>query len=132
VDAPEGGGMKFVIRPRRGGKTSELYREVFQNPNGFLVEPTEAIARMTHRQFPTLERRVLSLDQLRDPRLGGQGPIDLYIDNVDMVLQSLIPRYINATIRMVSATGLIVAAPTVDSNSPTRPRTEYVQGFDYL
>jgi hypothetical protein len=108
--------MTFKICGRRGGKSYEIARRAESNPKAAVIVPTLAMVRMTEENFPKLKGRVFSLDQVRQGRLQGTDTNTIHIDNLDMMLATLLNLggngwYPFPKIDLVTATGSLDLRP---------------------
>lgn len=103
--------VRFLITGRRGGKTNTLIDSMLRNPYGVAVVVDEQqrgrLVRELQNALPSTkgywDQRVLCAT--RDMSLHGSyyglrgrnGPIDLYIDNLDMILNMMFPNVQNIT-----------------------------------
>lgn len=85
--------MEFVSLPRRGGKTRAVVEYLKANPHAVLLVPAAQHARTLLQQYPELrECQIVTPDHVRDGALRGMGKPRIAIDNLDLVLWSLLPQ----------------------------------------
>lgn len=81
--------MKFVIRPRQGGKTFEAVKWLQANPGGVLLVHSEEYASALRKEHGFSEKQVMSFRSAQT-RLRGRRKTRIAIDNVDLMLAYLL------------------------------------------
>ena len=82
--------MKFDIRGRGRGKTTDLVKEVLATRNGILlVAWSDEAARLIH-EYPELNKRVVTPTNLHTVRGRFPGGAVVYIDNLELILPLLV------------------------------------------
>ena len=77
--------MKIIIRPRGGGKTTQIIKEVIKE-DGYLLTFCENERRRLEEEHPTLKDRIFSWKSL-PCSLQGRERKPLFIDNADYWLR---------------------------------------------
>lgn len=95
--------MIFKIAGRRGGKTYAIHKLMEADPNAIMITHSHLLASYAVRDHPSLRGRVFGMEEF--DRLQGRQISKVHIDNLDMILQSLLP--VGERIGLVTATGAI-------------------------
>ena len=80
--------MKYIIRPRQSGKTTEIVKEVLKQ-NGYLLTHSEQEKNRIIEMYPKLKDKVFSWRALPEC-LVARTPKPVFIDNADYWLRELI------------------------------------------
>lgn len=103
--------MKFLIQPRRAGKTHKLVHWVLEGEktasypgwSRVLITPTMQRAAAVRREYPMLDyRQVFYLGEWQKARLGA-GHVEVALDDADDVLRALLGG-VNTSLMLASAT----------------------------
>lgn len=99
--------MKFVIRPRCGGKTTEVLNWLRETPGAVLLVHDEAHAARLRRENDLTDKQVMSFRSVS--RLRGRRHVAVGVDNLDLMLRSLLGLSRDASVDLVTATGEVAA-----------------------
>lgn len=120
--------MRIMVRARAGGKTHTMLQALISNPNALLVTHSETEATRLRRELDRMEdlehppyARIVSAEKSRDWLRGrNQPPVDLLVDNLDLVLGN----YLGAMPIEATMTNHV----TVDTPKPKRNIINYEVG----
>lgn len=96
--------MDFVIRDRCGGKTTEALKWLKENPGAVLLVHDESYAVRLRRDHGLTGQQVMPY-QAAGRRLLGRHPLVVGVDNLDIMLRSLLGLSPDARVELVTATG---------------------------
>lgn len=95
--------MKFVIRPRQGGKTHATVQWLREDPDRrVIIAHSAATASDLRRRYDLTERQVVTVDSIRTRERGRRA--EYAVENLDIMLPYLLGTGPNP-VSMVTATG---------------------------
>ncbi len=95
--------MKFVIRPRQGGKTHETVQWLREDPgHRVIITATAEMARDLRQRYELTEKQVMTVSSVRTFGRGRRA--EYALDNLDIILPQLLGTGPNP-VMVVTATG---------------------------
>lgn len=96
--------MKFVIRPRQGGKTYESVEWLREDPgHRVIITANEQMARDLRQTYGLTDKQVTTCDSIRTTGRGRRA-VQYAVDNLDIILPYLLHAGPNP-VSVVTATG---------------------------
>jgi len=81
--------MKIYSRKERMGKTTKIIEKFREDPNGILIVISEREKERLIKEFIIKPYKILSIWEVPTKLKGRSYPINLYFDNLDIMLQSI-------------------------------------------